>query len=238
MVLRFNNLWSLTIIAGLLPLLWLFIDIAFDNLGSNAIQALHIRLGDWSLRFLWLTLAITPVQTITKWRGMTDYRQLLGLYAFFYATLHLLAYLLLDHGLRWGIIGTDIIESSYIWLGILAYTIVFLLALTSPKWAKKRMGKNWKKLHRYIYIAAIAGILHYYWQLKGNLAEPLFYLILIILLLGFRVAVWFKNRKFNKMMIPTSKKLVVVAVINPVVIPETIAEPQEIILKSLRNRAP
>ena len=109
MALRFNNLWFLAIIAGLLPLVWLFIDIAFDNLGSNAIQALHIRLGDWSLRFLWLTLAITPVQTITKWRGMTDYRQLLGLYAFFYATLHLLAYLLLDHGLIWGIIGTDII---------------------------------------------------------------------------------------------------------------------------------
>ena len=99
------------------------------------------------------------------------------------------------------------------------------------------MGKTWKKLHRYIYVAAIAGILHYYWQLKGNLAEPLFYLILIVLLLGFRVAVWFKNRKFNKMMIPTSKRLVVVP-INPVVIPETIPEPQEAILKSLRKRAP
>ena len=145
MVLQFNNLRSLTIFACLIPLLWLFIDIAFNNLGSNPIQALHIRLGDWSLRFLWLTLAVTPIQTVTKWRGMTDYRQILGLYAFFYATLHLLAYLLVDHALMWRIIGIDIIESSYIWFGVLAYSIIFLLAFTSPKWAKKRMGKTWKK---------------------------------------------------------------------------------------------
>lgn len=83
MVFRFNNLWALTLTVCLIPLLWLFIDIAFDNLGSNPIQAVHIRLGDWSLRFLWLTLAITPIQMITNWRGMTDYRQMLGLYAFF-----------------------------------------------------------------------------------------------------------------------------------------------------------
>lgn len=231
MVFQYNKLQSLTIIACLLPLLWLLIDVAFDNLGANPIQALHMRLGDWSLRFLWLTLAITPIQSVTNWRGMTDYRQILGLYVFFYATLHVLVYLLVDHALVWHIIGTDIIESSYIWLGILAYGIVLLLALTSPKWAKKRMGKTWKKLHRFIYIAAGAAILHYYWQLKGNLAEPLFYLIIIILLLSFRVAVWFKNRKFNKMMIPTGQK-VQVMVAKQVVIPETIREPQVTVLKT------
>ncbi|UOA10504.1 sulfite oxidase heme-binding subunit YedZ [Methylobacter sp. S3L5C] len=235
MVFQYNKLQSLTIIACLLPLLLLLIDIAFNNLGANPIQALHMRLGDWSLRFLWLTLAITPIQSITNWRGMTDYRQILGLYVFFYATLHVLVYLLVDHALVWHIIGIDIIESSYIWLGILAYGIVFLLALTSPKWAKKRMGKTWKKLHRFIYIAAGAAILHYYWQLKGNLAEPLFYLIIIILLLSFRVAVWFKNRKFNKMMIPTGQKVQVI-VAKQVVIPETIREPQVIVLKSDMKR--
>lgn len=225
MVFRFNNLWSLTIVACLIPLLWLLIDIAFDNLGSNPIQALHIRLGDWSLRFLWLTLAITPIQTITKWRGMTDYRQMLGLYAFFYATLHLLVYLLVDHYLQWRIIGIDIVESPYIWFGTLAYIIVFLLAVSSPKWAKKRMGKTWKKLHRYIYIAAVAAIIHYYWQLKGNLAEPLFYLIIVVLLLGFRIAVWLKNRQFNKLMIPAGRKVLVV-VTKQAVIPETVHERQ------------
>ncbi|WP_262965613.1 protein-methionine-sulfoxide reductase heme-binding subunit MsrQ [Methylobacter psychrophilus] len=235
MVFQYNKLQSLTIIACLLPLLLLLVDIAFNNLGANPIQALHMRLGDWSLRFLWLTLAITPIQSVTKWRGMTDYRQILGLYVFFYATLHVLVYLLVDHALVWHIIGIDIIESSYIWLGILAYCIIFLLALTSPKWAKKRMGKTWKKLHRLIYIAAGAAILHYYWQLKGNLAEPLFYLIIIILLLSFRVAVWFKNRKFNKMMIPTGQK-VQVMVAKQVVMSETIREPQVTILKSDMKR--
>ncbi|MGZ8172700.1 MULTISPECIES: sulfite oxidase heme-binding subunit YedZ [Methylobacter] len=202
---------SLTLAGCLIPLLWLFIDIAFDNLGSNPIQALHIRLGDWSLRFLCLTLAITPIQTVTKWRGMTDYRQMLGLYAFFYATLHVLAYLLVDHALMWRMVGIDVIESPYIWFGVLAYLIIFSLALTSPKWAKKRMGKTWKKLHRFIHIAAVAAIVHYFWQLKGNLAEPLFYSIVVFLLLSFRILVWVKNRQFSRMMIPTGQRILAVA---------------------------
>ena len=179
---------------GLIPLAWLVVDVAGNQLGANPIQALHIRLGDWALRFLWLTLAITPLQTITKWRGLSEYRQLLGLFSFFYASLHLLVYLVVDQGLMWRMIGIDIIESPYIWFGVLAYLIVLALALTSSKLAKKKLGKNWKKLHRYIYIAAGAAIIHYFWQLKGNLAEPLLYLLLIFMLLGFRVLVWFKNR--------------------------------------------
>jgi len=211
MVLRINNLRSLTLVGCLMPLLWLFIDIAFDNLGSSPIQALHIRLGDWSLRFLCLTLAITPIQTVTKWRGMTDYRQIFGLYAFFYATLHVLAYLLVDHAMIWRMVGIDIVESPYIWFGLPAYAIIFLLALTSPKRAKKRMGRTWKKLHRFIYIAAVAAIVHYFWQLKGNLAEPLFYSIIVFLLLSFRILVWVKNRQLSRMMIPTGRRVLAVA---------------------------
>jgi sulfoxide reductase heme-binding subunit YedZ len=203
---RIDKLWFTTLLVCLIPLLWLFFDIAFDRLGSNPIQALHIRLGDWALRFLWLTLAITPIQTVTKWRGMTVYRQLFGLYTFFYATLHLLGYLLVDNMLQWRMIGVDIIESSYIWFGIVAYIIILSLALTSSKWSKKLLGKNWKKLHRYIYYAAGAAMLHYFWQLKGNLVEPLFYLIIIALLLGFRVLVWLTSRQLSKMMIPKSRK--------------------------------
>lgn len=194
MMLRINTLWVLMILGCSIPLLWLFVDIARNNLGANPVQTLHIRLGDWALRFLWLTLAITPIQTLTKWRGMADYRHLFGLCTFIYATLHLLVYLVIDHNLMWRMIAIDIIESPYIWFGVLAYLIVFALAVTSPKFAKKRLGKNWKKLHRYIYIAAGAAIIHYFWQLKGNLAEPLLYLLLIFLLLGFRILVWFKNR--------------------------------------------
>lgn len=236
MTFRFNNLYSLTLAVCLIPLLWLLIDTAFDNLGPNPIQTLHIRLGDWSLRFLWLTLAITPIQTVTKWRGMTEYRQMLGLYAFFYATLHLLAYLLADHALAWSIIGIDIIESQYIWFGALTYIIIFSLALTSPKWAKKRMGKNWKKLHRYIYLAAGAAIIHYYWQLKGNLAEPFFYLVIISLLLGFRVLVWIKNRQLTRLMIPTGQRVLVVPV-KQVEMSETINDQQSSMLVGQVNRS-
>jgi len=201
------SLWLFITLACFLPLLGISFDIATDNLGADPIQALHIRLGDWSLRFLWLTLAITPLQTLTKWRKMADYRQMLGLVTFFYASLHVIVYVLVDHGLDWHLIAVDIIESPYIWLGVLAYIIIFSLAITSPKFAKKRLGKNWKKLHRLIYIAAIAVIIHYYWQLKGNMAEPLFYLILVTILLSFRIAVWVKNRQFNKMMIPSTRKI-------------------------------
>jgi sulfoxide reductase heme-binding subunit YedZ len=211
MILHINNLRSKAIVACLIPLLWLSIDIAFDNLGANPVQALHVRLGDWSLRFLCLTLAVTPIQIITKWRGLSDYRQILGLYAFFYGTLHVLAYLLIDHGLMWEMISIDIIESPYIWIGLLAYIIVLLLALTSSKWAKKQMGKNWKRLHRLIYIAAIAAVMHYFWQLKGNLAEPFFYSIIAFFLLGFRILVWVKNRQLNKIKIISGQQTITLA---------------------------
>ena len=212
MLTRFLKPYSLCFSICLLPLLGIVIDMIFDNLGPDPIQALHIRLGDWSLRLLWLTLFITPLQTFTQWRGMAQYRKLLGLYTFFYASLHVIVYVWIDQGLVWGTIFTDVIESSYIWFGFLAYLIVLALALTTPMRMVRLLGRNWKKLHRTIYIASIAVIIHYYWQLKGNLAEPLFYLIILALLLGFRLAVWFKNRKFNKMMIPTTRKIRVVKV--------------------------
>ncbi len=205
MCIRNNNAWTVASIVCLLPLFWLLFDIAYGQLGGNPIQAIHMRLGDWALRFLWITLAITPIQTMTKWRGMADYRQMFGLYAFFYASLHVLGYLFVDHGGVWKLIAIDILESAYIWFGVVAYIIVLLLAITSPNTAKKRMGKNWKKLHRLIYYAAAASIVHYFWQLKGNLLQPLFYLTIIVFLLGFRVIVWMKNRRLSQLMIPKGK---------------------------------
>lgn len=200
-----KHLRKSTIIVCLLPLFFLGVDVVLDNLGSNPIQALHIRLGDWSLRFLCITLAITPIQTITRWRSMTEYRQLFGLFTFFYASLHLLVYLLVDHNFMWSLIITDIIESPYIWLGVFAYIVIFLLGVTSSKFAMKKLGKNWKKLHRWIYLASITSVIHYFWQLKGNLAEPLFYAVILFLLLGFRAFLWFTTRQFSNMMIPKGR---------------------------------
>jgi sulfoxide reductase heme-binding subunit YedZ len=201
-----QTIQNLCVIACWLPLLGIIIDMGWDRLGSNPIQALHIRLGDWSLRFLCITLAITPIQTITQWRGMADYRRMFGLFTFVYATLHLLAYVIVDHYFAWQMIVNDIAESSYIWFGVMTYVIVFALAITTPIWSKKRMGKAWKKLHRLIYLAAITAIVHYFWQLKGNLAEPLFYASIITLLLSFRVLVaLIKSRKISRLMLPKGR---------------------------------
>ncbi len=201
-----SNLRLKILIVCWLPLLFLLVDAVFDNLGSNPIRALHIRLGDWALRFLCITLAITPIQAVTNWRGMSEYRRMFGLFTFVYASLHMLGYLIVDQVLHWKIIGVDILESSYIWFGIISYFIIFVLAITTPNWSKKVMGKNWKKLHRFIYLAAIAAVTHYFWQLKGNLAEPFLYSIIVFILLGFRVLISFKTRHMSKLMIPKGRK--------------------------------
>ncbi|MEQ1531455.1 MAG: protein-methionine-sulfoxide reductase heme-binding subunit MsrQ [Methylococcales bacterium] len=200
-----NSLRSLCVLICWIPLLWLLVDIGLDNLGSNPIQAVHIRLGDWALRFICLTLLITPIQTMTKWRGMSDYRRMFGLFSFVYATLHLLAYLVVDHYFAWRMIAIDIWESSYIWFGLIAYVIILLLAITTPKWSQRQMGKRWKKLHRLIYTASGLAVIHFFWQLKGNLAEPLFYAIIVTLLLCFRLLVSVKNRQLNRLMIPKGR---------------------------------
>jgi sulfoxide reductase heme-binding subunit YedZ len=202
MVINFKNPWHISVIACFLPLFFLIIDILFGNLGGNPIQTLHIRLGDWSLRFLCVTLAITPIQVITKWRGMADYRQLFGLCCFGYSLIHVLVYLAVDNAFVWSIIATDLIESPYIWFGLFSFLIITVLAITSPNYGKKKLGKNWKKIHRFIYFSAVFAVIHYLWQLKGNLVQPIFYGILIFLLLLFRVLNYLKNKKLNKLMIP------------------------------------
>lgn len=201
-----NKIWWAVFAAGLLPLFVLAIEIAANTLGGNPIEAVHIRLGDWALRFLCMTLAITPLQAVTPWRGMADYRQLFGVYSWFYATLHLLAYLAVDHAWEWQLIGMDLLESRYMWFGLVAYVIIFLLGMTTSKAAKKALGRRWKKLHRWIYVASFAAVMHYFWQLKGNLAEPAFYLSILSFLMAFRLLVWFKNKQFSRLMIPAGRR--------------------------------
>jgi len=200
-----NWLWWTICLGALLPLLNLGLDIAGHSLGGNPIQAVHIRLGDWALRLLWLTLAITPLQMLFNWRGMADYRQLLGLYSWFYASLHVLGYLLLDHALQWAMIFVDLVESPYLWFGLAGYLILLSLALTSTKAAKRKLAKQWKPLHRLIYLASVAAILHYYWQLKGNLAEPLWYVSLLILMFAFRVVSYLKSRLIGRLLLPRGR---------------------------------
>ncbi len=186
--------WWLALAAFCWPLLILGVDIANANLGPDPVKAVHIRLGDWSLRLLCLTLTVTPLQTLTQWRGMADFRQLFGLLTWFYASLHVWVYLGVDQGWQWPLIAADMAESRYIWFGLLSYLILLLLALTSSVFAMRLLGRNWKRLHRYIYLAAPVAVLHYIWQLKGNLAVPAVYGLIVGGLLLFRVASWLQGR--------------------------------------------
>lgn len=190
---RSNIQWWGMLILGMTPFLGLLLKIYLDQLGGNPIQKVHLYSGDWTLRFLCLSLAISPVVKIADWKWILDYRRMIGLYAFFYATVHVLSYLVLDHALVWRNIGVDIIESPYLMMGLTAYLIMLPMAITSTKLWQKRLKQSWKKLHRLVYFAAIVAVIHYFWQLKGNLAEPLFYAVIVGLLLGFRLVLRWKR---------------------------------------------
>lgn len=202
-----SNLWNFCLLLSVLPGVYLWLLIQFNGLGPNPVEAFHLFTGIWALRFLCLTLLITPLQVVTAWRGVAPFRQLLGLTSFFYAALHVYGYLSIDHALIWSTIGQDLIETPYLWPGLLAIFILLLLALSSPKQGKKLLGKNWKKLHRWIYVAAVASILHYVMQLKGNLADPLFYGLIIGLLFASRIIIWIRNHQVTRLMIPRPRRL-------------------------------
>jgi len=202
-----SQLWNFCLFLTLLPAVYLWTLIQLDALGPNPVEAFHLFTGIWALRFLCLTLLITPLQVVTSWRGVAPFRQLLGLTSFFYAALHVWGYLSIDHALIWPTIGQDLIETPYLWPGLVAIFILLLLALSSPKQGKKLLGKNWKKLHRWIYVAAVASILHYVMQLKGNLADPLFYGLILSLLFASRIIIWIRNRQVARLMIPRPRRL-------------------------------
>lgn len=183
---------------GLTPLFWLFINIALERLGANPIQAIHFYLGDWTLRFLCLSLAIGPLIKITDWKWILSYRRMIGLFTCLYGSLHVLNYLWVDHALVWRSIWLDIIESPYIIMGLIAYLIIFAMGITSTKSWQKRLGRNWKRLHRCIYLASITAVIHYFWHLKGNLAEPLLYALIISMLLGFRIMLWWRTKQIRR----------------------------------------
>ena len=174
--------------AALLPLLWFIVAALGDALGANPIEAIVRGLGDWALRLLLLTLAVTPLRRLSGWGWIGQLRRMLGLYAFFYAMLHVLAYVVLDQFFDWTALGHDILERPFITVGMVAFLILLALAVTSAKRLVKRLGgTRWKRLHSLIYPAAIAAVLHYAMMVKADLRNPLIYTALLALLLGCRV---------------------------------------------------
>lgn len=174
----------------LAPLAWLVYGAAANQLGANPAEALIRRLGDWTLRGLWLTLAITPLRELTGLAALARFRRMLGVFTFVYASLHLLAYGWLDMGLDFGDIARDIAKRPFILMGFTAWALMLPLAATSFNQAIKALGaRRWQVLHRAVYAVAVVALLHFIWMRAGknNFAEPAVYGVLLALLLGWRV---------------------------------------------------
>jgi methionine sulfoxide reductase heme-binding subunit len=179
----------LLFVACLLPLMWLLAR-AFEfggTLGANPVEMIQDTLGQWGLRFLVITLAITPLRDWFNASWLISLRRMLGLFAFTYVLLHFLSWLVLDQGLYWSGVLADIAKRPFITLGFLALILLIPLAITSTNKMMRRLGKRWKTLHRLVYLIAILGVWHYYWQVKADVREPLIYAAIVAVLLGWRI---------------------------------------------------
>jgi sulfoxide reductase heme-binding subunit YedZ len=176
--------------AALTPLVLLAHGAVSGGLGPNPIEAITHGTGDWTLRFLLMTLALTPLRVLTGWNGFARFRRMLGLFAFFYAVLHLLTYLWLDKFFAWPDIVRDIAKRRFITAGMVAFAILVPLAATSTAGMIRRLGgRAWKRLHRLVYLAAFAGVVHYWWLVKADVSRPRAYAIVFAVVLAVRLYV-------------------------------------------------
>ena len=157
------------------------------SLGANPVEELLHRLGKWGLNFLLITLAVTPLRRLSGWTWLLRFRRMLGLFAFFYVTLHFLVYAGLDQRFDPAAILEDVAERPYITLGMTALLLLLPLALTSTRAMMRRLGRRWQPLHRLVYPITILGVWHFYWQVKLDTLEPLIYAAILAALLGFRL---------------------------------------------------
>lgn len=172
----------------LLPFVLLVLQLLTDALGANPIEAFTRRSGEWGLRLLLITLAITPLRRLLKQSWPQRYRRMLGLFAFFYVCVHLSSYIVLDQFFDWSEIGADIVKRPFITIGMTAFVLLVPLALTSNRVMMKRLGRNWQRLHRLVYVIAVCAVLHYFWLVKADLYWPTVYAVILTMLLVFRFA--------------------------------------------------
>ncbi len=182
-----NTLKIVTHVGSLIPLAWLLSDWWFYLLGPNEIQAITIRTGQAAIILLALSLAVTPLNMAFGWKQLIPLRRPLGLYAFLYVSLHLLTFLVLDYGLNLVWIKEALFEKWYTLLGFSAYLILLALAATSTKWSMRKMGKRWKRLHRWVYLGSILASAHYFFAVKTVTTRPFIIIGLILILLIARI---------------------------------------------------
>jgi len=173
-------------ILSLWPILSIGINTFQNNLGANPVEFIERHFGKWTLIFLCLTLSMTPLRKITHINQWILYRRMLGLFTFFYASIHLLCYIGVDYQFAWVDIKNDIIKHRYVLVGFLGWLLLLPLAITSSDNMMRKLKSNWKKIHRLIYLIAILGVLHFVWLVKKDITEPLIYAVIIFVLLILR----------------------------------------------------
>ena len=179
---------------ALVPFAILLLRIYGNDLGPDPAQELSIETGEWTLRLLLITLAITPLRQITNRVSFIRYRRMLGLFALLYASLHFLSWMIFLLGFRFFAIMEELVERPYITIGFSAYLILLVLGITTPKAMVRKLGKNWKRLHRLVYVAAILGTIHLLWILRSNIGEAVLYGTILVVLLGYRLVHYTQRR--------------------------------------------
>jgi methionine sulfoxide reductase heme-binding subunit len=159
------------------------------DLGVNPAETIQLQTGRWALKFLLISLAITPIRRLTGWNIVIQYRRMFGLFAFFYATQHVLAYWSFDLGFSLSAMAGDVWKRPFITMGFAAFLLLMPLALTSTKGWIRRLGKKWTQLHRLVYIAAVCAVIHFAWKVKVFTGDPVVYTVVLTILLGFRI-IW------------------------------------------------
>jgi len=183
-------------LACLVPLAALVWRGLHNNLSANAVQFVEHWTGDWTVRFLIITLAVSPLRTILKIPQLIRFRRMLGLFAFFYGCLHFTTWLWLDRYFNWSEMLKDIGKRPFITVGFTGFVLMVPLAITSTAgWIRRLGGKRWQLLHRAIYLSAIAGVVHYYWLVKSDVRKPLQYAAIVAVLLAWRIATWLNGRR-------------------------------------------
>jgi methionine sulfoxide reductase heme-binding subunit len=194
----------LVFLLALAPFLYLLVRAFTDRLSANPIEDITLTTGIWSYRFLLITLAITPVRRVAKWNGIIRYRRMLGLFAFFYAVLHVATFVVLDHFFDFGRIVADVLKRPYITAGSIAFLTMVPLALTSTQGWIRRLGRRWQLLHRLVYVSAVAAAVHYLWKVKVMVGSPVYYAAVVALLLLFRL-MWRRQGRGAASQVPAAK---------------------------------
>jgi len=181
----------------LLPLALFSFDVISGELSADPVKDATLMTGNWTLRFLLITLLVTPIRRLTGWSRVLRLRRMLGLYAFFYAFLHFLVWFWLDRELQLGDVIEDILKRPYITVGFSAFAMLIPLAITSNKFSIRRLKQRWQKLHKLVYLIAGLGVLHFLWLVKADVQEPIIYAVILIVLLGIR-ARWERQSRLTE----------------------------------------